>query len=247
MIAVVSKPDCDEFAKSVCRILGEVSGDESTAGRLGIPVAESPETVVVLGGDGTLLLAERLFPHIPKLSIGCGHLSFLSTISAQQIKQGMDKFMRGEFAVDERTKLKCERGEALNEIAVLSKHTGRMVSLRVAIDGKEAEHFRGDGVVVATPTGSTAYAMSAGGPILDPGSNAVAIVPVSPFRLASRPIVVSADSRIRITAKSDCFVSMDGFSEGELKEGEHIDIEKGSPTKLVVIGENNHYKKLRML
>lgn len=247
MIAIVSKPDCDDFAKSVLRLVKDAGGDSETAKRLNIPTTKNPDTVIAVGGDGTVLLAEKYFPGVPKLSIGCGHLSFLSTIAANQIKVGLSKFLSGEFTLEERAKIRCKKGEALNEIAVLSKHLGRMTSLRVTIDGNEAEQFRGDGLIVSTPTGSTAYAMSAGGPILDPNSGAVAIVPVSPFRLASRPIVVSSSSTIRISAKTDSVVTMDGFEAGELKAGEHIDIKCGTPTKFVNVGEKNPYRKLRLL
>ncbi len=247
MFAIVSKPECDDFARSVERILEEVGGDEKTAERLGIPVAKNPDAVFAVGGDGTLLLAERLYPHVPKLSIGCGRLSFLSSLEARQIKHGLAKFLEGDYSLEERSKVKCGRGEALNEIAVLSSHLGKMVELNVSIDGKPAESFRGDGILVATPTGSTAYALSAGGPILAPHVEAFAIVPVSPFRLASRPIVVSDSSKIRVTAKGEALVSMDGFPAGRLGVGEHIEIEKGEKTEMIDIGGGNFYSKLRRL
>ncbi|ASJ06181.1 NAD(+) kinase [Thermococcus pacificus] len=161
--------------------------------------------IIVIGGDGTILRVEhRTKKEIPILGINMGTLGFLTEVEPHEAFFAISKLIEGEYYIDERIKLRTYlKGEnrvpdALNEVAVLTGVPGKIIHLKYYVDGGLADEIRSDGLIVSTPTGSTGYAMSAGGPFVDPRLEAVVIAPLAPIALSSRPIIVPAFSTIDI-------------------------------------------------
>lgn len=173
-------------------------------------IGQQADLVIVIGGDGNMLgMARRLAKYdIPLIGINRGNLGFLTDIAPQTAFEQLHSCLeRGEFMIEERFLLEAkierngkviETSNALNEIVVHSSQIAKTIDFEVSIDGKFAFSQRSDGLIIATPTGSTAYSLSAGGPILTPNLNAIALVPMNPHSLSSRPLVVDGDSHISI-------------------------------------------------
>lgn len=173
-------------------------------------IGEKSDLVIVIGGDGNMLGMARCLAkyHIPLIGINRGNLGFLTDITPQTAFEQLHSCLkRQEFFIEERflleTKIErngkiIESSNALNEIVVHSSQVAKMIDFEVSIDGKFAFSQRSDGLIISTPTGSTAYSLSAGGPILSPNLNAISLVPLNPHSLASRPLVVSGDSHISL-------------------------------------------------
>lgn len=171
-------------------------------------IGEQADLVIVIAGDGNMLgIARQLAKYqVPLIGINRGNLGFLTDIAPQSAFEQLHSCLeRGEFIIEERFLLEAkieqngkivERNNALNEVVIHSSQIARTIDFEVSIDGKFAFSQRSDGLIIATPTGSTAYSLSAGGPILTPNLNAIALVPMNPHSLSSRPLVVDGDSVI---------------------------------------------------
>jgi NAD+ kinase len=220
-----------------------IVAEKNAAKILGIPVMDSEafcnciDLAIVVGGDGTLLKAGRLLSDkdIPVIGINLGRLGFLVDISPNEITKQLSLMLDGKYTIETRSLLHAEafRGKqslgesiALNDVVLHVRNDIRMIEFTTHIN----EHFvntqRADGIVVATPTGSTAYSLSGGGPILHPGLDAVVLVPICPHTLSNRPIVVSNESRIHIglceKRNVNARVSFDGQANIDLQAGDHI-------------------------
>ena len=184
------------------------------------------DMVISIGGDGTFLKAARRVGKkgIPILGINTGRLGFLADISPEEMEETFDEINAGRYNVEERSVLQLICNDthlqaspyALNEIAVLKRDSSSMISIRTAINGAFLNTYQADGLVIATPTGSTAYSLSVGGPIMVPHSNTVVITPVAPHSLNVRPIVIRDDWEITLDVESrshNFLVAIDGCSE----------------------------------
>jgi NAD+ kinase len=167
------------------------------------------DLAIVLGGDGTMLnIARTLSPcHIPLIGVNQGRLGFLTDLSLENMQESMVAMLDGKFVTEQRLLLSAQilrndvevfTGLAFNEVVVHRSSVGSMIEFEVRIDGEYLYNQRADGLIVSTPTGSTAYAMSAGGPILHPGLDVIELVPVCPHTLSNRPIVVKGSSVLEI-------------------------------------------------
>lgn len=218
------------------------------------------DLAVIVGGDGTLLNAARsLAAHaVPLVGINLGHLGFLTDISPGQMLESMDQILRGDYRMEERFLLACSviRAEteissssAFNEVVVHKRNVARMIELETCINGRYLNKLRSDGVIVSTPTGSTAYALSAGGPILDPALDAIVIVPVCPHTMSHRPIVVDGASEIDVIIgngnRDHAQVTCDGQVSFDLTAGDRLRIRKQAPVRLVHLPRHDHYELLR--
>jgi len=185
----------------------------------------APALTVALGGDGTILKAVHVLGDVeaPVLGVNLGRLGFLSGTSVEKMREAIGTALAGDARTERRATLRVEvvmegrsvgSYRALNEVFVGRGSSGRVVSLEVGVNGRRLLGFSGDGVVVATPTGSTAYALSAGGPIVSPTVRGLLIVPVSPHTLAARSLVVGTSDRVQIAlpdpARADACLSLDG-------------------------------------
>lgn len=173
-------------------------------------LAAKCDLAVVVGGDGTLIACARLMAQhgVPLVGVNLGRLGFLTDIPADGLSPAIEAILEGEFAAEQRMLLSgsVRRGsttmisaEAMNDIVVSRGAVGSMIEFAVTVDGEFIYSLRADGLIVATPTGSTAYALSAGGPILHPSLSAIALVPISPHTLSNRPVAIRASSKVEIT------------------------------------------------
>lgn len=206
----------------------------------------SADMVISIGGDGTFLKAASRVGRTgtPILGINTGRLGFLADISPEEMEQTFDEIYSGRYSVEERSVLQLicndrhlqESPYALNEIAVLKRDSSSMISIRAAINGAHLNTYQADGLVIATPTGSTAYSLSVGGPIIVPHSNTIAITPVAPHSLNVRPIVIRDDWEITLDVESrshNFLVAIDGRSE-TCKETTQLTIRKADYSIKVV-------------
>jgi NAD+ kinase len=203
-------------------------------------LAAACDLAIVVGGDGTLLNAARTLaePGVSVLGVNLGRLGFLVDVSPEDMAEQLAQIFAGEFIEEQRTLLYAtvtrdgavlSEGAALNDVVVHKRDIARMIELDTYIEGAFLSTNRSDGLIVSTPTGSTAYALSGGGPILHPRVSAIAVVPICPHTLSSRPIVVHDDSTIDIIVKAgtvEAQVSCDGQVSYLLDAGDHVTLRK---------------------
>jgi NAD+ kinase len=189
------------------------------------------DLIIAIGGDGTMLHASRLAREsgTPILGINRGRLGFLADITPDEMFTSVDSVLHGNYSTDSRqlleVSMQASGGEeqiafALNDVVLQRFDTGRMVDFETRVDGRYVNTHSGDGLIIATPTGSTAYALSCGGPIIEPQLDAVVIVPVCPHTLTDRPLVISSTQTIEVTLlerdDTKAEITVDGFSIGEI-------------------------------
>lgn len=222
-------------------------------------LATHTNAVVVLGGDGTMLsIARALASHgVPLIGINQGHLGFLTDITVDAMLDAVAEILSGQYVAEERILLNAQvrrngasvfESSAFNDVVVGKGGTGRLIELEISINSEFVYSQRADGLVVATPTGTTAYALSAGGPIIHPKLEAIALVPVCPHTLSARPIVVSSHSRIEIclTYANDARVYFDGQHFFELITGDEVWITRATrPVTLLHPHSYSYYDTLR--
>lgn len=238
-------------------LLESASYAACTLARLG----ENSDLVIVVGGDGTLLGAARaLAPqNVPLLGVNLGRLGFLVDISPERMLDAVDRILAGDFVEERRFLLNAGIGVrqgdasytlAFNDVVLHKWNTPRMVEFETYIDGQFVNGQRSDGLIVSTPSGSTAYALSGGGPLLHPSLDAVLLVPICPHTLSHRPIVVSGDSTIEIRISSGDHqhsrISCDGQTDQAMEVGKHLFIEKyPQPLRLLHPKDHDHFEILR--
>ncbi len=272
-IALIAKPDASEAVREtlqrVMRFLDErglrPSLSHETARLLGGPLGYSTtdlgercDLAIVIGGDGTLLHSARALVDfgIPLLGINLGRLGFLADISPDQMCDMLGAILDGQYQREERMLLECRIGEqvpqlALNDVVLHKWNIARMLEFETWVNGSLIDTQRSDGIIVSTPTGSTAYALSGGGPLLSPELDAIALVPICPHTLSNRPIVVHGDSdiRFRVTGRTEpehVRVSCDGQTVLEIAPGEEIRIRRHARTlHLLHPAGHDHFQILR--
>jgi len=231
--------------------------DETTAAKLqrdGIPVDEMDiDLLVCVGGDGTILRSlHAVKSTTPVVGINTGAIGFLAEVQPEASVATLTSLAQGfEVKQKERLAVHISGKEetmpyAMNEVVAITSRPGKMLHFAILIDGEELERLRADGVIFATPTGSTAYAMSAGGPIVDPRVNATIIVPIAPFKLSARPTVVDIESEIsfQLLEEKDAELVIDGQYYRAIRKEERINVTRGEPAFFVKLGDK-HFLKLR--
>jgi len=223
--------------------------------------ATRADLIIAIGGDGTLLYAARLVAahSVPLLGINRGRLGFLTDVSPNSMLEDIDTVLDGRYSEDRRSLLaaRLERTDAppvhalaLNDVVVNKWETGRTIDFETSINGKFVNSHGGDGIVIATATGSTAYALSCGGPIVEPDLDVWVLAPICPHTLSDRPIVVRAGSKIQLRM-SDRFdsraqVTCDGTAIGELAQGDNLYVESAdSQITLLHPPGYDYYRLLR--
>lgn len=225
---------------------------------------ENIECVLVLGGDGTLLQAARelLQRHIPLLGINLGTLGFLTSAEKSELPKCLDSVLDDSCSIDERMMLegvvyhgseKIQMNIALNDVIIARAGFSRLVELKIYVNGELLSIYNADGIIVSTPTGSTGYSLSAGGPIIFPQTDVIVITPICPHSLQARSLVVSGEDRIMIeigrrrkTQKEEAMVTFDGRSAQELETGDRIEIYKAQETtQLIRLKGRSFYQVLQ--
>jgi len=215
------------------------------------------DLVVIFGGDGSILAAARSMgeQRIPTIGVNFGKFGFLTDIRAADVETELERVLDGEFSIEERLMLRAEVAEeyflALNEIFLGPGTVGRVVTIEVHLDGEYATTYRGDGVLVSTPTGSTGHSLSAGGPIVDPELEVILLTPVSPHSLTNRPLVVPPSVRVELFPVEDnagnrATFSADGQITRPLDVGQRVVVTRAAHHfPLVRSGIRTRYDVLR--
>ncbi|MCR4404387.1 MAG: NAD(+)/NADH kinase [Candidatus Acetothermia bacterium] len=188
-----------------------------------------PGTVALtLGGDGTFLRAAMRFgrEEVPLLGINLGSLGFLTQVGEEEALQALEKLRRGEFALEERMLLEARLGQrsflALNEVFISRPSLGELAELELFSGEEFVAFYPGDGLIIATPTGSTAYSLAAGGPIVDPRLEMIIVTPIAPHRLGLRTVIFPPEARLRVVAREPAALFIDGDRAGELASGDQL-------------------------
>src|SRR5574344_1759060 len=216
------------------------------------------DMVISIGGDGTFLKAAGRVgrKNIPILGINTGRLGFLADVSPEEMEETFNEIHKGQYNVEERSVLQLSSNKkkmeilpyALNDIAILKRDSSSMITIHTSINDAYLATYQADGLIIATPTGSTAYSLSVGGPIIVPHSNTIAITPVAPHSLNVRPIVINDDWEITLDVESrshNFLVAIDGRSE-TCAEGSQLKIKKADYTiKVVKRTDHVFFKTLR--
>jgi NAD+ kinase len=274
-IAIVCKPQKEELARILPELIawlrgrgyeplldhesGQYTNEAEVVDRADMP-RYSPELIVVLGGDGTLLSVGRIFASTgtPILSVNLGYLGFLTEVRLGDLYATLDSWCHNCHALDKRAMLHSvlwrhgqfhSAYEAVNDIVVTKGDIARMGDFTVELDGKKVASFRADGVIVSTPTGSTAYSLAANGPILTPDVDAMVVTPICPHLLTLRPIVVRGDACVTVRAEDIPHVALltvDGQSAVELQLGDEIRCQRSKYTvNLVRLADGGFFEALR--
>jgi NAD+ kinase len=235
-------------------LLGEQGGYQNTQ------LASNADVLLVLGGDGTMLNAARLAGErsIPILGVNMGGLGFLTEVRLENLYPSLERVFANDFVLDERLMLHTRihrhggtvaQGVVLNDVVISKGTLARMIELKIAIQGRFVTNLRGDGLIVSSPTGSTAYALSAGGPIIDPAVQSLILTPICPHTLTHRPLIVPGDAAVdvRLTSRDDgAMATLDGQVGVAMSQGDTIVIQTSEHrTRLIRFPESNYYDVLR--
>lgn len=265
-IAIVGRPKRDE-ARALAEVLLARHPEREflLEGHLGEQLGRTPATaeeigrraelMVVLGGDGTLIHGARMLGGrpVPILGVNLGSLGFLTEVPAEDALEAMDRTLAGQAHVESRMKLSCRlyRGgslvlddEVLNDVVINKSALARIAKHEMWLDGAYVAGYQSDGLICSTPTGSTAYSLSAGGPIVHPALDCVIVTPICPHALTQRPIVVPGDQLVRVQLSSDVtdvYLTVDGQAGLPLKRGDCVEVERSPHRVLIVRNEKLDY------
>ena len=234
----------------------EIIDETSDLNKSDIP--SKADLIIVLGGDGTLLSVARLTHpfDVPILAVNLGSLGFLTEVALPDLYSNLEQVLKGESTIERRMLLNAvllRDGQtvfndfALNDV-VINKSAARIVNLEVHVNGQYMTSYRADGLIIATPTGSTAYSLSAGGPIIHPSMNALLLSPICPFTLTNRPIVIPNQSalQVQLITEEEVQVTLDGQTGFAMFCDDVLEIRQGpTPVSLIQAKSKNYYQLLR--
>ena len=275
-VGIISRPRREDIARVVPPLVkwlqahgAEVTCDSETSDCLGPlavkarkreELAGCTDLLIVLGGDGTLLSAARLAAErkVPILAVNLGGLGFLTTVSQDEIYSILEEIFSGKHRVSERVMLEAEivragavvrRQIALNDAVLNKAALARIMDLELRVDGEYVTTYKADGLILSTPTGSTAYSLAAGGPIVYPIVEAFVVTPICPHTLTNRPLVIPDSATIEVDFKAGddaVFLTLDGQVGIELMPGDHIRVHKAAEKlRLVRPAKKTYYQILR--
>jgi NAD+ kinase len=239
---------------STAAIIGETSTHDKRS------VSEQADLLVALGGDGTLLgVARAAHPYnVPILAVNLGSLGFLAAISIEELYPTLENILAGKFEIENRMLLnacvwrngdKVENHNVLNDIVINKSVVARVINLQVFVNDQYMTSYRADGLIIATPTGSTAYSLSAGGPIIHPSMHTLVLSPICPLMLTNRSILIPDQSVIQVKLSGkydDVRITLDGQEGYDMKAEDILEIKKTKTTLQLIRGPNkNYYQILR--
>lgn len=269
-IGIITKPEADtaqQTLQSLCTLLNnkdcEVILDETVPDNINScgfkkvsreEISKRCDLAIVVGGDGTILNAVRSLSNaqVPLIGINVGRLGFLADISPDELESSLDEILSGIYREEQRLLLEMQvvrdnkiifEGNAFNDVVVHIRDIARMIEFETRINDEFVNHQRADGIVISTPTGSTAYALSSGGPLLHATLDAITLVPISPHTLSSRPLVVDADSQIEVlicdTKNGIAQATCDGHLSTDVHVGDIIKV-KRKVNKITMLHQKSH-------
>jgi len=238
--------------REIARVMGVTRG--LTWPRL----ARKSEMIVVLGGDGTMLRAARFIARhdVPILGINMGSFGYLTEVNLNEMHAALELIIRGDFVTEKRMMLdvgirrgkkEVRVGHVLNDVVLNRGNFSRMNELEMAINGEYLTTYKGDGLIIATPTGSTAYSLSAGGPIVFPGKDLIIINPICPHTLTNRPIILAENSVLAITLWSKdkgAILTLDGQEVYRIKSGDVVTVRKSACATTLVLSPYRSYGEI---
>lgn len=245
--------------QAVCKVLADLGSQYEE-----IPELEpDTECIIVIGGDGTMLQAARVIVEkkIPMIGINRGTLGFLTEIEVKEVEDILDRILQDDYRIEERTMLEGEiyhhdqmiyKSVALNDLVITRSGFSRMIECKIRVNGKMMNNYHGDGVIVATPTGSTGYSLSAGGPVVCPKADIMLVTPICPHAMGARStVLVPTDDiwieigRLRKTQEEEAIATFDGQMGIRLTPGDRIHIGPSpKKTRLLKMKEHNFYEIL---
>lgn len=259
LVSRIDNRDALAFTEQISAMLTkdgcDVILDRDTASSLGaegVPLAGAKaDAVIVVGGDGTILrTVQQMDRPAPLLGVNWGEVGFLADLEPAEALPFIRSLPRG-FSIEERMRIELRKdgevlGTALNEALIVTTRPAKMLRFLIVIDGVVAEQFRADGLLISTPTGSTAYAMSAGGPIVDPRIQAFLLVPLAPYLLSSRPHLISSNRQldIRLESSKPANLVMDGQQTIGLGTSRTIEVRRSDKPALFVDVKRNFFEKV---
>jgi NAD+ kinase len=251
---------CARSIVVVCELsIDQASLESETGGHIEAleidKLAASVDLIVVLGGDGTMIGTARMIGDhsVPVLGINYGHLGYLAEFREEEMFPALESILEGNYRIDHRVMLAVElfRGEhlelhsrVLNDVVINKAARAHIIEIEAQLNGQFVNTFRADGLIVSTPTGSTAYNLSAGGPVIYPSMNAVVMTPICPFTLSNRPIVVPDDALIEVSVKTpqeEVAITLDGQVGVPIMTGDRVLIRKSRTTFNIVQATNRNY------
>src|SRR5262247_1352681 len=259
-VGIVAKPDAGQARDVVERLIvwleergRSVVLDKETAGLVphasvtAVGRADLPgqvDLIIVLGGDGTLLSVSRSVGDLgtPLLGVNLGGLGFLTATTLDEMLPALEAFLDGRMVIDERMML-AARVRRDGDVVIMKSAMSRIIDFTVAVDGQAATAYRADGLIISTPTGSTAYSLSAGGPILFPTMDAVVITPICSHTLTNRPIVLPGTQRIELTlrANQEVMLTVDGQVGFGLREDDVVETQRAAARIRLIRFPHKHF------
>ena len=228
-------------------------------------ITKDTECVIVLGGDGTMLHAARLLVDhdLPMVGVNLGTLGFLAVIELAKLYEGLDELLNDTFRIEERMMLdgrvihanqETDHLPALNDVVIARSGFSRIISFRIIVNGELLDIYEADGVIISTPTGSTGYNLSAGGPIVNPKANVILVTPICPHSLQAKSMVLSPEDEIEIyienvrqTQLEEAYVTFDGQVARKLQPGDVLQVKNSlKRAKVIKVKEDSFYQILRV-
>jgi len=253
---LICKPSEDSFliGKKVYEMLGDAILEYKIAeylGKKGYSIREigkEADAIVIVGGDGTILMTLQHTTK-PIFSINTGRIGFLTEVEAEEAEEAIKKLLNGEYYIEKRLKIKAkingkELPDASNEIAIHTANVGKILLLKLYVDGELAQTIYGDGLIISTPMGSTSYALSVGGPVVDPSLKVYIIAPIAPFRHIASALVVPADKKLEIEVEKKAKIAIDGIITHDFLPDEKLEIVKSENEASFIKLKDNFYKKI---
>lgn len=252
------KAACDASLRKAVRLITR-AGRTPVTGDDAVQLARESDLMIVFGGDGTMLRAARETAGIgtPLLGINIGGLGFLTAVSSEHLGEALDQIWQDQFRLEPRALIEVSGGcqgrtvsaSALNDIVVSRGAVSRLISLDVSVDGEVVTRYRCDGLIVSSPTGSTAYSLAAGGPVVLPAAEVFTLTPICPHALSNRSIIMPLSSAIRIKAahpSTEIILSADGQVVAELDSGNEVTIRRSRRSiRLVRLGDSSFLEAMR--
>ncbi|MEZ4505449.1 MAG: NAD(+)/NADH kinase [Thermomicrobiales bacterium] len=255
LVAALSKPEAHQLAADIRERLKSLGIAVVPEEELSPNAAKQVDAILVLGGDGLMMRAAKAYPNTPLLGINFGKVGFLAKVERSEWESALDALVSGSYTVEESSTLNAtiqgahgveDQGWAINDVVIRSGV--RMIDIELYVDGYYVNTFPGDGIIVATSRGSTAYCMAAGGPILTAGVKGFAIVPISCHSPIRTPMVVAESAKIDLLFKSryDASIILDGRVTGELAPDDVVRVRCGENLcRLISVGEADFYEAFR--
>ena len=274
-VGIVAKPDAPEAPGLIRRLLlflrdrevpvvlekqtAALVSDENVTAVTRTEIPSEVDLIVVLGGDGTLLSMARSVGDlgVPLLGVNLGGLGFLTATTTDETLPAVDAYLKGGMTVEDRMMLEARvmragqhvfQQAALNDVVITKSAMSRIINLNVSVEGQTATAYRADGLIISTPTGSTAYCLSAGGPILFPTMDAIVLVPIASHTLTNRPIVLPGSHRISVTLQTaqEVMLTLDGQVGFELRDHDVVEVSQSrARVRLVRFAERHFFSVLR--